>query len=235
MFPILKYPENDFHLTKYFHFFNNWNLYFSYRETFNTRSEVINVRMMNNQKELYYLNYPAGVYEAIALPYDNEEFIMYIAMPYANYTLKDMLDRLTIESLHAAIKFAVKANVDYKIPQLKFGWSASIKQQLRSLGINKFFEKADLNNTIPSMDLSVSDVNHGAVIDIDEWGTEASAATGVTFNTYSAKFPPPDFVKFYLNRPFMFFICQRQTSAVLFSAVVRRPAAATAPGFGQGP
>ena len=63
-------------------------------------------------------------------------------------------------------------------------------------------------------DLVVSKVVHKAFIDVNEEGTEAAAATGVTIALMSAMPREPN--KFYVDRPSMFFIYNKATRHILF-------------------
>jgi serine protease inhibitor len=59
---------------------------------------------------------------------------------------------------------------------------------------------------------------HKAIIAVDEKGTTASAATGITVGTTSL--PPPPFV---VDRPFLFFVRHNPTGAILFQGRVVDP------------
>ena len=68
----------------------------------------------------------------------------------------------------------------------------------------------------------MSDVIHEAFIAVDEAGTEAAAATAVIIGTTSA---PIDVVALDIDRPFLFFLQDRATGAILFLGRVVNPAA----------
>ena len=73
-----------------------------------------------------------------------------------------------------------------------------------------FFKK------IGKKDLKVSSIIQKAKLIVKEKGTEASAATSVTIAVKSAK---PDNKVFYANKPFIFFIVDNTTKAILFIGV----------------
>jgi serine protease inhibitor len=186
----------------------------------------VDVPMMRNQKRLYYINFPQSSFEAIALPYNDYEFVMHLILPYANQTVKNVLDSLEVTDIVAALARTQKAYIDYKIPRMKFHKSESMKEELKKLGLNNFFEKGEFDNLISSTtDLDVSDIMHAVEMETNEDGTMASAASSITFNTYSVETPLNDDepIQFYLNRPFMFFITHKHTFTVMFAAMVHNP------------
>jgi serpin B len=75
----------------------------------------------------------------------------------------------------------------------------------------------------PSPDaLYIGFVFHKAFVDVDEKGTEAAAATGVGFKGVSAP-PPPRYVDFRADHPFVFAIRDRKSGAILFLGRVANP------------
>jgi serpin B len=79
---------------------------------------------------------------------------------------------------------------------------------------------ADLSGISTAEQLYVSDVIHEAFIAVDEDGTEAAAATAVIIATTSA---PVSMVELNVDHPFLFFLQDRATGAVLFLGRVMNP------------
>ena len=69
--------------------------------------------------------------------------------------------------------------------------------------------------------LYISAVIHQANLDVDEKGTEASAATAVVLGTTSM---PVDQVTFQVDHPFLFALRDTKTGAILFLGRVTEPA-----------
>jgi serpin B len=67
----------------------------------------------------------------------------------------------------------------------------------------------------------IGDVVHRAVIDVSEEGTEAAAATGVGFRLVSVP------MSFEVTRPFLFYIVDDATGAILFQGRIIDPRAAS--------
>jgi serpin B len=68
----------------------------------------------------------------------------------------------------------------------------------------------------------VDDVVHSVVIEVDESGTRAAAATAVSTTRGAA----PPALKFALDRPFAFGVMNCRTHDMLFATAVTRPQAA---------
>jgi len=99
-----------------------------------------------------------------------------------------------------------------------------MRSALTSLGVKDAFNPnvADFSGMDGKKDLYIQDVVHKAFIAVDEAGTEAAAASAVIVGTTSV---PVDIVKLDLNRPFIYFIRDIQTSAILFVGRVMNPGA----------
>jgi len=78
---------------------------------------------------------------------------------------------------------------------------------------------ADFSGMDGGLDLYISDVIHKAYIAVAEKGTEAAAATAVVIR--NAALPSGLYVT--ANRPFLYFLRDEPTSAVLFMGRVVNP------------
>jgi serpin B len=68
--------------------------------------------------------------------------------------------------------------------------------------------------------LALNEVVHRAVIDVTEEGTEAAAATAITMMAASAR---PAAESFVVDRPFLFYIVDDATGAILFQGRISDP------------
>ncbi|HET7155145.1 MAG TPA: serpin family protein, partial [Hyphomicrobiaceae bacterium] len=64
---------------------------------------------------------------------------------------------------------------------------------------------------------------HRAVIEVSEEATEAAAATGVGFIVRSAKIKPVEPLPFRVDRPFLYYLVDETTGAVLFQGRIVDP------------
>jgi serpin B len=70
-------------------------------------------------------------------------------------------------------------------------------------------------------DLSISAAIHKAVVDVNEEGTEAAAATGIVVGVTSVAAEPK---VFRADHPFVFMIRDNRTSSIVFLGRVVNPA-----------
>ena len=84
-------------------------------------------------------------------------------------------------------------------------------------------ERADFSGITPEpTGLSISKVVHQAVVELNEEGTEAAAATGVVMVTRMAAIPREP-VNFICNRPFIFLIHDKVQNVILFYGKYEKP------------
>ncbi|GIY06908.1 serpin B6 [Caerostris darwini] len=79
-----------------------------------------------------------------------------------------------------------------------------------------FEEGADLSGMSDCADLSVSDVVHKAVVEVNEEGTVAAAATAVMINKRCMVHEP----EFTVNHPFLFMIIDTKSNVNLFTGKI---------------
>ncbi|WP_437766040.1 serpin family protein [Sorangium sp. So ce281] len=185
----------------------------------------VTAQMMHGTQET---RYGAGDgWEAVEIPYAGTPVSMFLVLPAEGNAdaLAESLDGAALETIIASTQ---SRSVDITMPKFSFGTSASLKSALTELGMGAAFGPgADFSGLLPvepGEDLFIQDVIHKAVIDVDEAGTEAAAATAVLIGaTGSGFFPEP--AEIVLDRPFFFFISDLPTGALLFAGRVNDPTA----------
>uniref|UniRef100_A0A4W2C9R2 Serpin family A member 5 n=1 Tax=Bos indicus x Bos taurus TaxID=30522 RepID=A0A4W2C9R2_BOBOX len=104
-------------------------------------------------------------------------------------------------------KFSIKSNYE-------------LNDILSQLGIRKIFANADLSGITGTADLVVSQVVHGAALDVDEEGTEGAAATGISMERTILR------IIVRVNRPFLIAIVLKDTQSIIFLGKVTNPSEA---------
>jgi serpin B len=114
--------------------------------------------------------------------------------------------------------------VELSLPKFKLESTLELIPVLTELGIKDIFD-AEVANfsgiTNDLLGLYVGEIIQKAVIEVNEEGTEALAATVVQFRT---KGGGP--LRFIANRPFMFFLMskyEKNKNLILFSGTVNNP------------
>ena len=158
-------------------------------------------------------------FKAVALPYDGHELSMVFVVPdkgsFASF--EKGLTASLLDDVEAKLKGSM---VKLKLPRFEFTKKADLKAVLEAMGIkDAFTEAADLSGIDGTKKLLVTGVFHKAFVKVNEEGTEAAAATGVVAGATSA--PPP--FSLTVDRPFLFYVRDHQTGAMLFVGRVLDP------------
>ncbi len=117
---------------------------------------------------------------------------------------------------------AMTSDVDVALPKFRATLSMELAETLSRMGMKLAFDDhADFSGISPSDPLKISNVIHKAFVDVDEQGTEAAAATAVVMATATAApTPGPTFIA---DHPFLFFIRDTESGAVLFAGRLADP------------
>jgi serpin B len=112
------------------------------------------------------------------------------------------------------------------LPRFAIETRASLEPVLRQLGMSNAFDpqRADFRGISTLVPLHIGKVIHQANIDVDERGTEAAAATAVGVDTGGCTGPLPLRERtIRLNKPFLYFVRDIETGAILFMGRVTDP------------
>ncbi|RNA27828.1 leukocyte elastase inhibitor A-like [Brachionus plicatilis] len=118
-----------------------------------------------------------------------------------------------------------KEKINLQVPKFKLEFKTGLSNHFKNMGANLPFDelKADFSGiTSDPQGLYISEVVHQAVIEINEEGTEAAAATGVfMMMAHSAlMYEPPNFI---CDRPFLFLIHEKKHNSILFLGKYSKP------------
>ena len=163
--------------------------------------------------------YAAGDgWKAAELPYDGGQLSMVVVMPDDLASFEASLDAAKIKSIIGSIKGYA---LDLTLPKFKFDAPLGLKEVLMNLGMTDAFTDglADFSGLDGTRNLVITDVLHKGFVSIDEKGTEAAAATAVIVGDTSA----PEPATLIVDKPFVFFIRDIPTGAILFVGRVVDP------------
>ena len=158
-------------------------------------------------------------FQAVKLPYTKNRVGMYVLLPVANYSLDEFIGTLTADNWETWLSRFGRAEGPVVLPRFKLEYESTLNDVLISLGMGAAFSasQADFSAMGPT-GLSIDEVRHKAVVEVNEVGTEAAAATSVRVEV--AEFPR--FV-FIADRPFFFAIRDDETGAILFMGALYEP------------
>jgi serine protease inhibitor len=154
------------------------------------------------------------------LPYGQGNFVMDIILPDGN-NLGIFAQSLTGVNFTTWINGLTERKVNLYLPRFKNEFKKKLNDVLSLMGMGiAFTDAADFSN-ISDIALLINDVTHQALIETNEEGTEAAAATIVDIGMTSAG--PNDPVTIDVNRPFIYVIRETTTNSILFMGRVTDP------------
>jgi serpin B len=147
---------------------------------------------------------------------------MLIILPAAGVNLGSFVADMTNEELSSWIADLEPAEVSVRLPRFATSYASSLVDALTSLGMGPAFDRKIAN--FAGLDshggVYISDVEHEAVVQTDERGTVAAAATAAI--AYAQSLGPPP-IRMTMDRPFFYAIVDAKTGALLFIGTLVDP------------
>ena len=161
-------------------------------------------------------------WQGVDLAYAGDEVAMLLVVPDEGRYVEAEAEAATL--FQEARSSLVPGDVRLSLPRFEFRTQASLPETLRSLGMIDAFDAglADFSGISADGGLFISDVIHEVFVAVNEAGTEAAAATAVILGRGA---PPREPVALAFDRPFLFWVYDRATGAILFMGRVLDPAA----------
>jgi serpin B len=179
----------------------------------------VTVPMMRGTEARAYLR--GDGYQAVLLPYRGSRLAMAVVLP--DGPLPALRPKIAAGGLRGLVAGMARHQVTLFLPRFRLETAFDLVPVLRRLGVTQAFTgDADFSGITAADRLLINAVAHKAYIDVDEQGTEAAAATAITFRPTAAfQAPPP--VTLVVDRPFLFAIVDGATGLVLFLGQVSHP------------
>ncbi|XP_076347838.1 intracellular coagulation inhibitor 2 [Tachypleus tridentatus] len=206
------------------YFKGSWKTQFDRKRTtlslfYNNNKVARRVEMMSLTNKFPYTYDSELKCQVLELPYDGDKTSMIFILPEWDVRLKHVENALSAQSVKQLINNLQDTEIVVTIPKFKLENSPQIKEYLQVMGMNEAFSfSADFSGMNGRRNLFVKDVLHKAMIDVNEEGSEAAAASGVVVMLKSASHNLPTFVA---NHPFMFLIINKESGMILFLGSVR--------------
>ncbi|KAK8762417.1 hypothetical protein V5799_026327 [Amblyomma americanum] len=182
---------------------------------------TLKVQMMSSEEEYKVSDSEESNCRALEMPYKGDEYSMVIVLPNEVDGLTSLEERLTEYDLRSLLDGLKTQKVQLYLPKFKVRSNKGMIDVLRALGVNALFDtdSVDLSGIFPEDSLPVTKIIHEAVVEVDENGTVAAAATAAEGGSSSGIMP----VEFAINHPFLFIIKRNQDNLILFMGSVRNP------------
>jgi len=212
-------------LTNAIYFKGNWARQFKEDQTRDEPFTLLDggkvqTPMMNQKATFGYAE--TGTLQVLEMPYVGEELSMVVLLPKTAAGIGEFEKALTAENMSKWLGGIRNREVMVSMPKFKMTSKFGLRDVLQSMGMTDAFTRdADFSGMTARRDLFISAVIHQAYVDVNEEGTEAAAATGVTMKLLSAR---PDTVPvFRADHPFIFLIRHQTSGSILFLGRLMSP------------
>ena len=158
-------------------------------------------------------------YQFIEKQYAESDLSFCILLPKKIFGIDDLERNINSYFFEKFIDSAHLTQVALSIPKLKLESSVELSDVLKKAGLTSAFsEDADFSG-ITETPLALGNVIHRTFIELDEEKTEAAAATAATIKIMGL----PSYKIFKADHPFMFFIIDNRSKAILFIGRYAKP------------
>ena len=213
------------------HFDGEWEQKFEYKNSYDgefnvSKTKKEDARMMNlDTHQFVYYKSEENKYQTASMDYKGGKFAMLIVLPDEIDGLAAVAAKLDGAEIRKILDGQDLHNGNIEIPKFKIETeinAADNKTIFTKLGMEKAFVAgvADFTGMIvPNEDnpaIHIGSIIHKAIIEVDEEGTKAAAATAVIVDA-GAAMPPEDFVHFTADHPFEFVLYHKASGTILFS------------------
>ena len=186
-----------------------------------TAKDTVRVPMMHRPESKFPYASVDGV-EIVELPYRGNGAGMVVILPGPSNSPEELERTMTAGKLADWIGRLRPTEIDVSLPRFKVEKELRLNETLKKMGMTDAVAGADFSGMTSAARLFISAVIHKAVVEVDEEGTVAAAATAVVMRKDSKS----GRVHFDANRPFLFLIRDRATESILFLGRVTDPTAA---------
>lgn len=185
--------------------------------------KALSVPMMHQKKQFQYSENKD--WQAVRLPYGEGQMHLLVVLPREGRTLDQVQQQLldAPKRLDAGSEYRL---VELSLPRFRAEYGVNLRETLQQMGMEMAFDPYAANFTGmispgPNLQAYIGQIQHRAVMEVNEQGTVAAAATMVGMAAGSA--PPTDPVKMNVNRPFMVAVVDEATDAWVFAGSIYNP------------
>lgn len=182
----------------------------------------VDVPFMNQVHAADY--YSNSTFQAVRLPYINDQLSMVILLPNKPGGLKGTERALNPQSLAQCLGEMTNQKINIFLPKFKLEIGFNLEVTLAKMGMPDAFNAlaANLSGVDGTHSLYISAILHKAYVDVNESGTEAAAATGIEMRPRGVRRPEPMPI-FRADHPFVFLIRDDRSGTILFLGRVNDP------------
>ncbi|KPK99471.1 MAG: hypothetical protein AMJ91_07700 [candidate division Zixibacteria bacterium SM23_73_3] len=162
-------------------------------------------------------------FEAVDLPYGDEDFSMTIFLPNHDTEVDSLIVKFDQESYNYWLSCFKSDSGNIYLPKFKLEYKLQLNDALKALGMGiAFSPAADFSKMYKDVGVWIDQVIHKTFLQVDEEGTEAAAVTVVTMTTSAGPGNSSDF-EMRVDRPFVFVIRENHSQTILFIGKIVDP------------
>ncbi|MBM3314217.1 hypothetical protein FJY71_00030 [candidate division WOR-3 bacterium] len=189
---------------------------FTVEQPFSAGDDTVPVEMMSRAGEFSYCERP-GEFQTVALPFAGDRFRLYVFLPADTGGLAGLVASLHEQAWAGWLRSFAPRPGEVRLPRLALEYENSLAAPLAALGMDRAFQPGSADFSLMTggaEGLSLSEVLHKAVIELDEQG--ASAAV---FTESDGRRP----FRFVCDRPFLCAVVDNPTGTIILIGAVREP------------
>lgn len=184
-----------------------------------SKRSKLNTTFMNSKITSWY--YEDKYAQVIEIPYSDRNTSLMIIVPKSFRRIKKLKKKFNYEYYQTYISNKQKKSINLSMPKFKVLSEYNLVDNLRTMGIKDAFTgNADFSGICSNEHLFISDAIHKAIIEIDENGTEAAAATAVVMRKTSILL---ESVKVTIDKPFIYILRNNESNLIYFMGQINNP------------
>lgn len=175
-----------------------------------------------------YLYYEETGFQAVRLPYKGSRIAMFVFLPREKSNVSEFQRSLDAHLWERCMSRFATAPVFLRMPRFTVEYFAALNGALQNLGIEIAFDpkRASFDKIrIPPPAVWIDTILHRAVLEVNEEGTEASAATMWKMRALGTSRNDPPTYKMIVDRPFFLAIVDALTGTLVFMGSISQPVA----------
>ncbi len=179
--------------------------------------QSVKAKLMALSSEFAYAKLPD--LQVLAMPYKGDDLSMVILLPTQRDGLPALEKKLTANWSKWTSELTPQ-EVSVRLPRFQTSLRVDPVPALKALGMKSVFDdSADLSGMNGQRNLKVGMIVHQAVVEVNEEGTEAAAATAVVVVERGM----PRTERFTCDHPFLYAIRENKTGTILFMGRLEKP------------
>lgn len=175
-----------------------------------------------------YLYYEETGFQAVRLPYKGGRIAMFVFLPREKSNVREFQRSLDVPAWERCLSRFATARVFLRMPRFTVEYFATLNRALQNLGMGIAFDskRARFDKIrIPPLAVWIDTILHRAVVEVNEEGTETSAATMWKMRALVASQNDPPGYNMIIDRPFFLAIVDALTGTLVFMGSISQPVA----------